>query len=222
MTAINSDRSACWKPGPLLRSVTSPTPIIPHRTLSTVVSVVKIRACPAMDLAVHGGKRQCSQCQSALRSSAALSYESSKPAQWTVADPRPLAVLTGAWVGPSKIGVRRARRPDYQPASMSGPCRAMRIEPDLPGSVEMQRVPAFTLELKEVGVAGQSDAGIPDPTGVFTSWNPGDDWSEERGPVEVNRWSSHVLAHLLHPRMVAFADRVVIISRLGGLRQLRR
>jgi NADPH2:quinone reductase len=29
-----------------LTSVTSPTPIIPHRTLSTVVSVVKTRACP--------------------------------------------------------------------------------------------------------------------------------------------------------------------------------
>ena len=56
--------------------------------------------------------------------------------------------------------------------------------PALPGrSVEMQRVPAFTLELKEVGVAGQGDAGIPDPSGVFTSWNLGDDWSEERGAV---------------------------------------
>src|SRR5215203_7311767 len=45
----------------------------------------------------------------------------------------------------------------------------------------MQRVPAFTLELKEVGAAVQSDAGIPDPTGVFTSRNPCDDWSEKRG-----------------------------------------
>src|SRR6476469_722262 len=86
----------------------------------------------------------------------------------------------------------------------------------------MQRVPAFPLELKEVGVAGQSDAGIPDPTGVFTSWNPGHDWSEERGAVDVNRWGSDTLAHLVHPRMVAFADRVVIVSRLGGLRQLPR
>jgi hypothetical protein len=30
----------------------------------------------------------------------------------------------------------------------------------------IKRVPAFTLERKEVGVAGQADAGIPDPTGV--------------------------------------------------------
>src|SRR4249919_4132960 len=86
----------------------------------------------------------------------------------------------------------------------------------------MQRVPAFPLELQEVGVASQSDAGIPDPTGVFTSWNPGDNWSEERSAVDVNRWGSHTLAHLVHPRMVAFADRVVIVSRLGGLRQLPR
>src|SRR5215210_2292176 len=99
----------------------------------------------------------------------------------------------------------------------------LHIEADLRrGSVEMQRVRAFTLELKEVGVAGQGDAGIPDPTGVFTSWNSGDDWSEERGAVDVNCWGSHVFAHLVHPRMVAFADRVVIVSRLGGLRQLPR
>ena len=80
------------------------------------------------------------------------------------------------------------------------------------GSVEMQRVPAFTLELKEVGVAGQSDGGIPDPTSVFTTWNPGQDWSEECGAAEMNRWGSYVLAHLVHPRTVALADRVVIVS----------
>src|SRR4029453_18169126 len=91
-----------------------------------------------------------------------------------------------------------------------------------PGSVEMQRVPAFTLELKEVGIAGQSDSGIPDPTGVFTPWNPGDDWSKERGAVDVDRWGSHVLAPLVPPGMVAFADRVVIVSRVGGFRQLAR
>src|SRR4029453_8859122 len=90
-----------------------------------------------------------------------------------------------------------------------------------PGSVEMQRVLAFTLDLKEVGVAGQSDAGIPDPTGVLTSWNSGDDWSEECGAVDVNGRGSHVLAYFVHPRMVAFADRVVIVSRLSGLSQLR-
>src|SRR5688572_9689183 len=86
----------------------------------------------------------------------------------------------------------------------------------------MQGVPAFSLELKEVGVAGQRDGGVPDPTGVFTSRNPGNDWSEERGAVDMNCWRSHVLADLVHPRMVAFADRVVIVSRLGGLRQLWR
>src|SRR4029453_3213228 len=91
-----------------------------------------------------------------------------------------------------------------------------------PGSVEMQRVPAFTLELKEVGVAGQRDACIPDPTGVFTSWNPGNDWAEERSAVDVNRRGSHVLTYLVHPRMVAFANSVVIVGRLGGLCQLTR
>ena len=82
----------------------------------------------------------------------------------------------------------------------------------------MQCVLAFSLELKEVGVAGQRDAGIPDPTGVFASRNPGEDWSEERIAVDLNRWGSHALAYLLHSRVVAFADRVVILGRLGGLR----
>src|SRR6185312_15545086 len=85
----------------------------------------------------------------------------------------------------------------------------------------MQCVLAFSLELKEVGVASQRDASIPDPTGVFASRNPGEDWSEERIAVDVNRWGSHALAYLLHSRLVAFADRVVILGRLGGLRQLR-
>ena len=84
----------------------------------------------------------------------------------------------------------------------------------------MQRVPAFALELKEVGVAGQSDGGIPDSAGVFASWNPGNDWPEECGPVDMDCWGSHPLAHFLHPRMVAFPDRAVIVSRFGGLRQL--
>ena len=37
----------------------------------------------------------------------------------------------------------------------------------------------------------------------------------------MNGRGSHVLAYFVHPRMMAFADRVVILSRLGGLRQLR-
>src|SRR5215216_1624455 len=102
-------------------------------------------------------------------------------------------------------------------------CAAWTLRPGLPSSsVEVQRVLALTFELKEVGIASQSDAGIPDSTGVFTSWNPGDDWAEERGAVYVNRWGSHVLAHLVHARMVACADRVVIVSRFGGLCQLPR
>src|SRR5215216_7216825 len=102
-------------------------------------------------------------------------------------------------------------------------CAAWTLRPGLPSSsVEVQRVLALTFELKEVGIASESDAGIPDSTGVFTSWNPGDDWSEERGAVDVNCWGSHVLAHLVHPGMVAFANRVVIVGRLGGFCQLTR
>src|SRR5215203_2070708 len=89
-------------------------------------------------------------------------------------------------------------------------------------SVEVQGVPAFALELKEVGVAGQSHTGIPDSTSVITSWNPGEDWSEERGAVDVNRRGSDIFAHLLHPRVMALAYRVVVVGGFSGLRQLAR
>ena len=85
----------------------------------------------------------------------------------------------------------------------------------------MQCVLAFSLELKEVGVAGQRDAFIPDPTGVFASWNPGEDWSEERGAVDVNCWGSTSLPTFSIPAWW-LSRSVVILGRLGGLGQLRR
>src|SRR5215218_1258250 len=89
-------------------------------------------------------------------------------------------------------------------------------------SVEMQRVSAFPLELKEVGIAGQCDGCIPDSAGILTTRNPRDDWPEDRAAVDLNGRGPDVFTDLVHPDVMAIADRAVVVSRVSRLCELGR
>src|SRR3712207_3306069 len=105
---------------------------------------------------------------------------------------------------PEPRQLRRAQGTDQRPAEAGAARWSTR-------SFEVQAVGTLPLDLEEVRVAGERDAGVPELASVLSTGNPGEHRAEEGDVVDVNGWRADALADLVHAGVVAGSQRLVVL-----------